>query len=124
MTEITSQTPTQGMTRPNPVVKNRNMIMQVLIFICTFGLYGIYWFYQTSVEMKYLQSDEAASPTLWTVLLFVPLGAFYSWYKYAELHEKFSPEKLNRWITLILWLFFPAAVWFLVQIELNKRATV
>ena len=107
----------------NAQVKYRDMWVQVLLMIVTLGIYAIYWFYQTAVELAALAEDNDAAPTLWTVLLFVPFGAFYSYYKYGELYEIVSFDKLNRWILLILWIVFSPAVWFIVQIDLNKRAT-
>ena len=76
-------------------VKYRNMMGQVGLFIITLGIYGIYWFYVTADEMKYLAKDEAASPALWTVLLFIPLASFYSIYKYSEIFQKISSDSLN-----------------------------
>ncbi len=32
-------------------IKSRNMIMQVVLFIITLGLYAIYWFYSTLKEL-------------------------------------------------------------------------
>lgn len=98
------------------------MPVQVLLMICTFGLYGVYWFYQTAKEMKGLTGDAEASPALWTVLLFIPPLGIFSWYKFSEIHEKVSPEKLNRWILFILHFVFLPAVWFIVQIDLNNFA--
>ncbi len=103
-------------------VKNRNMGVQILLIIVTCGIYGIYWFYQTAMELKSLANDQEASPGLWTVLLFIPFGSFFSCYKYSELYEKASTEKFNLWVLFILWLVFTPAVWFIVQMELNKRA--
>lgn len=104
-------------------VKYRNMWAQVGLVIITLGIYVIYWFYQTACELKYLAKDQAASPGLWTVLLFIPFGAIYSHYKYGEIFENVSTEKLNRWIIFLLWFVFSPAVWFIVQTELNRRAT-
>lgn len=104
-------------------VKNRNMLGQVGLMIITLGIYGIYWFYSTAEELKYLAKDETASPALWTVLLFVPFGAFYSMYKYSEIYQKVSSDSLNLWILFLLWIVFSPAVWFIVQTELNKKAT-
>ena len=104
-------------------IKYRDMWVQVFLMIITFGIYAIYWFYQTAVELAALAEDHNAEPTLWTVLLFIPFGAIYSHYKYGELYEKVSNEQLNRWILFMLWIVFPPAVWFIVQMELNKKAT-
>lgn len=103
-------------------VKYRNMFVQVILIIVTFGLYAFYWFYQTATELKAVTKDVEASPTLWTVLLFVPFANIYSYYMFAELYERVCTEKLNRWIILLLWVLFPPAVWFLVQRDLNTLA--
>ncbi|MBC7466490.1 MAG: DUF4234 domain-containing protein, partial [Bdellovibrio sp.] len=81
--------------------------------------YMVYWFYQTAQELKIISKDSEASPTLWTLLLFVPFGNIYSYYKYSELFAKVGTEKTNKWILFILWFFFCPAVWFLVQKDLN-----
>jgi hypothetical protein len=105
-------------------VKYRDMLIQVGLFIITLGIYGIYWFYVTADEMKTLAKDPAASPALWTVLLFIPFAGFYSFYKYSEIFQKISSDSLNLWILFILFIVFPPAVWFIVQTDLNKKATI
>lgn len=104
------------------MIKKRNMLTQVFIFVFTFGLYGIYWFYQTAKELKSIAQDNEAAPGLWTVLIFVPFGIIYSHYQYSKLFQKVSTEKLNKWILFLLWLVFAPAVWFLVQTDLNNFA--
>lgn len=105
------------------IVKKRNMLAQIGLMIITLGIYSIYWFYSTSEELKFLGKDDKASPALWTVLLFIPFGCFYSFYKYSELYQKVSSDSLNLWILFLLWIVFSPAVWFIVQTELNKKAT-
>ena len=109
------------MDRP---IKYRNMFVQVLLMIVTLGIYSVYWFHQTVSEMAAITEDHNAEPTLWTVLLFIPFAGLYSYYKYGELYEKMSAESFNRWILFLLWIVFAPAVWIIVQIDLNKRATV
>lgn len=106
----------------NPLVKRRNMVLQVILFFITFGIYAVYWFYVSSREMAALSGDKEASPTLWTVLLFVPIAHFYAHYKHAELFQKVSTEQVPKWVLFVLWIFMPIAVWFMVQMELNRRA--
>jgi hypothetical protein len=105
-------------------VKYRNMLAQVGLMIITIGIYGIYWFYVTATEFKYLNKDNTANPALWTVLLFIPIANFYSLYKYSEAYQKASSDSLNMWILFLLWIVISPAVWFIVQLELNKRATI
>jgi hypothetical protein len=104
------------------MIKKRNLLGQVGLMIITFGIYGIYWFFKISEEMKYVEKDDQASPALWTVLLFIPFGAFYSYYKFSELYEKISSDHFNKWLLFVLWIVFAPAVWFIVQTEMNKKA--
>ena len=104
------------------MIKKRNMLAQVGLVIITFGIYGIYWFFKISEEMKYVGKDDTASPALWTVLLFIPFGAFYSYYKFSELYEKISSDNFNKWLLFLLWIVFAPAAWFIVQTEMNKKA--
>jgi hypothetical protein len=98
------------------------MPKQVLLFVVTLGLYGLYWFYSVGYELKDATKDEKASPVLWTVLFFIPFGAIYSFYKFGELYERWSPDHFNRWLIFILHFVFAPAVWFIVQTDLNRAA--
>ena len=104
------------------MIKKRNMIGQIGLVIITLGIYVIYWFYKISEEMKFVGKDASASPGLWTVLLFIPFGCLYSYYKFSELYEKISSDHFNKWLLFVLWLVFLPAVWFIVQSEMNKKA--
>ena len=113
--EVVNQNPTP--------VKYRNMWSQVGLMIITLGFYSFYWFHQTAVELAAMANDHRAEPALWTILLFIPFGGLYSYYKYSELYEKISISHLERWILWVLWLVFAPAVWLIVQSELNRRST-
>ena len=104
------------------MIQQRNMGMQVLLMIVTLGIYGIYWFYVTSNEIVEHKSLDG-SAGLWTLLLFVPFGAFYSYYKQGEAVEALTDSAMSKWILFILWLVFSPAAWFITQTELNKRAS-
>ena len=47
-------------------IKYRNMFVQVLLFIITFGIYGIYWFYVTFDELNIANGKESPG-CLWTI---------------------------------------------------------
>lgn len=126
MTEQSSQQgaqPPAGNVYAVGGVKYRNMAAQVALMIVTFGFYSFYWFYKTSQEMQYLAQDDNASPELWTILLFVPFGALYSWYKHSQLVEKLTQGRYETVLIYILWIFFSPAVWYLTQTDLNRKAT-
>jgi hypothetical protein len=103
-------------------MRRRSMAAQILLTIVTFGIYSVYWFYSIACELRDATGDDKASPALWTVLLFVPFGFLYSFYKFGELYEKWSPDHFNRWLTFVLYLVFSPAVWFIVQSEANRQA--
>ncbi len=103
------------------MIKQRNMWMQVVLMIVTLGIYSIYWFYVTSREMLDHQEKEG-SAGLWTFVLFVPFGSFYSYWQHSKLVESVTGERYNHWLIYILWFFFTPATWFLTQRELNRIA--
>ena len=103
------------------MIKRRNMWMQVLLFIVTFGIYGIYWFYVTSKEMVEYKGMDG-SPVLWTVLLFIPFGFLYSHWKHSRAVEALTDGRYHVVLIFVLWLVFSPAVWVLTQVELNRLA--
>lgn len=104
------------------MIKRRNMWKQVLLMIITVGIYGIYWFYSTSKEMVEYKG-LGGRPGLWTVLLFVPYISVYASWKHSKAVEALTDGQYRALLIVILWIFFPPAVWAITQIELNKRAT-
>ena len=104
------------------MIKRRNMAMQVVLMVITLGIYAIYWFYVTSKEMNEYK-NLGASPALWTVFWLLPFVDLYAYYKQGEAVEALTDQSINKWIIFVLWLVFSPAVWFITQLELNKRAT-
>lgn len=103
------------------MIQRRNMWKQVLLFIVTLGIYGVYWFYVTSKEMVAYKGLDG-SPGLWTVLLLVPFVSLYSLWKQSKAVEAVTDGKYQAILMFILWIFFEPAVWFITQSELNKLA--
>ena len=103
------------------MIVKRNMLLQVIWVVLTLGLYTIYWFYVTSTEIMEYKKLEG-SPALWTVLLFIPFGSFYSYWKHGECVEALTDGKYNNLIMFLAWIVFSPVVWFLTQTELNKLA--
>jgi hypothetical protein len=104
------------------VPKYRNMFVQVVLFFITCGIYGIYWFYQTASELKQIARDPNASPALWTLLTIIPLVNLYAFYRYSELFDSATGEKLPWWAVFLLFIVCAPAVWLVVQLELNRMA--
>ncbi|MBU0527225.1 MAG: DUF4234 domain-containing protein [Candidatus Micrarchaeota archaeon] len=102
-------------------VKKRGVLFVIALSLITFGIYAIYWFYQTRNELNEL-TGETTSPILWTIGLFVPIVNLYVLWKHCDAVEIVSKKAQNKVIIFLAWLvFFPVAQ-YLVQEELNKLA--
>ena len=104
------------------MIKRRNMWTQVGLTIITLGIYAIYLFYITSKEMIEEKRLEG-SAVLWTVLSIIPLVNMIAYYKHGSAVEAVTEGAVNKWICFVLWIVFAPAAWFMIQTELNKRAT-
>ena len=103
-------------------IKYRNMLMQVLLFIVTLGIYAIYWFYVSAREMvDYRKLD--GDPGLWTVMFPLPLLNFYAAWRHAGAVEALTDGRYGRLPVFLAWVVFPPIAWFVTQTELNARAT-
>lgn len=98
------------------------MWVQVLLYIITLTTYSGYWFYVTSKEMSE-HLDRKDEIVMWTLLLCLPPFSLYSMYKQGELFEIFTAKSVERWLIFLLWIFFPPAVWFIIQRKLNETAS-
>jgi len=100
------------------MIKERNPIMVIILMMCTFGIYGIYWIFVTSKE---LQELGAELPSI--ILVFIPIANIYYLYVYLkEWHRVVNYEQDFMMVLLIYFVFSPLAIYW-VQTELNKKAT-
>jgi hypothetical protein len=109
-----------------PLGKPRGIGFGILIFIVTFGLYSLYWVYQTQEEVK-RHSGEGIGGVLGLVvwLIIGAISAFVIPSEVGKMYEKDGREPpITGWTGL--WLFpgailiIPAIVWFVkVQRALN-----
>ncbi len=103
-------------------IKHRDMMMQVVLFLCTFGIYGLYWFY---VTLKELHQDNGRDEWAgwWTGLLIIPIVNFFALWHHAHQYAQFVGGKYSGVAIFILWLVFFPAAWLLVQHDLNRAAS-
>ena len=66
-----------------PFTKYRNMWLQVLFYVLTFVIYGIYW-YMVSLQEMQRANAKGASGCLWTFLLFVPIVSLLTYWRQAS----------------------------------------
>ena len=102
-------------------IKRRNMIVQVILTIVTLGIYTIYWYHVTLNELHRANGKQEGA-AIWTLLLFVPFGSLFSYWHHSFEYSRFVSQKYPGIAIFILWLVFSPAVWFLVQIDLNRAA--
>ena len=103
-------------------IKNRNMIMQVVLFVITLGIYALYWYHSTLKEL-HTANGKNEGAGIWALVMMVPvLGYFASWH-YASEFSEFTGGKYPTLVMFLAWIVFAPIVWILVQIELNKAAS-
>jgi len=99
----------------------------ILLFIITFGIYGLYWVYKTHEEMKQHTGDGVGGVlglVIW--ILIWPVNAFVIPSEIGKMYQRDGREPpVTGWTGL--WLFpgfillIPAIVWFVkVQGSLNR----
>ena len=98
------------------------MWMQVLLMVVTLGLYSIYWYYATLKELK-VANGKDANVGLWVVLSAIPIVQLFAEWHYCTEFETFTGERYQKILIFLLWVFFPASVWFISQRELNRVST-
>ena len=103
-------------------IKPRNMVVQVILFIVTLSIYGIYWFYVTYRECSVGNGKEENQGCLWTILYIIPIADLFAVWRYSMEYAEFVDEKYPGIAIFILWIVFSPVVWFLVQRDLNRAA--
>lgn len=101
--------------------RERNLVMQFVLYIITLGIYGLFWFYSTADEMIRIKGIQG-SAILWTILLFIPFINLFAIWKHAETFELATDGAQNKVLMWLVALVFFPAYWLIVQTELNKRS--
>ena len=93
-----------------------------ILFFITFGIYGLYWFYQTADEMIRHNKQENENPLVWLILTLIPIVNLFAIWKHTKAVEQMSEKKVSGVVLFLLWLIFSPAALIWTQSELNKRA--
>ncbi len=110
------------------VGEKREPVMVLLFTFLTCGIYGFYWVYTTSTEMKNALGRADINPTLDVVLGLVTCGLYfiYLFYRYPQdllqLQDRAAlPRNDITMISILLAIFGLSIVsLFMIQTELNK----
>src|SRR5262245_4539476 len=110
-----------------PLGRPRGIGFGILIYVITFGIYGIYWAYKTQEEMKQHTGDGLGGVlglVIW--ILLNPVSAFVIPSEVGSMYANSGrPKPMTGWTGLWLYpgivLIIPAIVWFVkVQGALNR----
>lgn len=103
-------------------IKERNVVVGLLLTIFTFGFYSFYWLASTSRELKENDADAPSPHLFWLLILFpiAPLVLIYYAYRYSSALEEVT--SFSKWGMFLLLLFFYPAGYVLAQLELNRHA--
>jgi uncharacterized BrkB/YihY/UPF0761 family membrane protein len=110
-----------------PLGRPRGIGFGILLFIITFGFYGLYWAYKTHEEMKQHTSDGLGG--VLGLVVWIVVGAVSAFVIPSEIGKMYKRDgrepPMTGWTGL--WIFpgailiIPAIVWFVkVQGALNR----
>lgn len=102
------------------MLEKRNPIFAAIVPLVTFGIYMIYWFYQTLSGMVE-KTGKDINPGLWTVLLFVPIVNIFMVWKYTNMVEEVVGEH-SAVMLFVVWIFLAPVAIYLIQSDLNTVA--
>ena len=102
-------------------IKKRNMLMQIVLVVVTFGIYIIYWYYATLKELHIANGNDGGV-LLWAILSMFPVLNFPAKLHYSSEFNSFSQDKYPTLLVFLLFVVFSPAVWFIAQSDLNRAA--
>ncbi|AGN01132.1 hypothetical protein L593_05915 [Salinarchaeum sp. Harcht-Bsk1] len=93
--------------------------LQIVLFIVTFGIYGLYWYYSTNAQLA-AGTDAEFSPVARTLLSLLPfLGLYWSW-QFCNDAEAVTDQ--SGPLLFVLFIVFAPISWFLIQSGVNSTA--
>lgn len=112
------------------MIKEKNVVLAIVLSIVTCGLYGLYWFITITDETNQLTNTQMASGVVAILLTFVTCG-IYGFYWAYKLGEKVDMLKQQRGeapsssavLFIILQVLGLGIVNYIIaQLEINKFA--
>lgn len=114
------------------MIKEKNVVVSVLLSIVTCGIYGLYWMCTITDDVDNISENPTKRNGVVVILLtLVTCGiyGFYYWYQNGKLMEEANQRKgvsgsSNSILYLILAIFGLTIVnYLLIQSDINKYAT-
>lgn len=98
-------------------MKQRSVVMVIVLSIITFGIYALVWMVKTKNEMN---AQGANIPTAW--LLIVPIVSIWWMWKYSGGVEHVTRGKFSQVIAFILMFVLGVIGMAIIQDSFNKSA--
>ena len=107
-------------------IKERNIVVSILLTIVTCGIYGIYWVIMMAREAVSVKDASDSAILEIVLMLFLPfLGFFMTEKKFAEGCAAKGIEHSDNSILYLILCFLGPLAWanfYLMQTDLNKLA--
>lgn len=111
------------------MIKQRNLVMCIILTFITCGIYGIYWFICLADDVNTISNTQDTSGITVFLLTLITCGIYGLYWAYKA-GEKLDKAKQDRGIPasnggilyLILFLVGGIVAYALIQYELNKLA--
>ncbi|MDO5014663.1 MAG: DUF4234 domain-containing protein [Clostridia bacterium] len=104
-------------------IKKRDIVLNVILSIVTFGIYGIYWAYTLATESSRADDENESTVVIVLLMLLVPfVGVYFCEKKLVSACEKIGMkhEDMSLILLLISILGFPIVGFIILQDTLNK----
>lgn len=98
-------------------LSERSYLKMVVLFVITFGLYGIYWMHVTSKGLQ-KEFDLDYDPTVRTIMFFIPLVNIYATYKFCEAAQ--GVVDTDTVLLFVVWIVFAPLAVYLMQDGVNE----
>lgn len=100
------------------MLKQRSPLFVIVFSLLTFGIYFLYWFYDTNQQFK-RKLPDGSHPGLRTLAMLVPIVNIVAMYKHAESASEVTDG--HDWLLIFLaYLVFAPIAWFVIQSDINK----
>jgi nicotinamide riboside transporter PnuC len=96
-----------------------SLVTQVLLFVVTFSLYGIYWWYRTNQQLDAGTSTDI-SPGLRTVGMLIPIYNLVVIWRFSN--DATAVTDQDGLLLFVAFIVFAPVIWYLVQTGINGIA--
>ena len=98
-------------------LQHRDPVMVLIFSIITFGIYGLYWYVKTKLEMN---DSGAQIPTAW--LIIIPIISIWWTWKFCEGVDQVTDGKMSGPVAFILLFLVGSIGAAIIQSSLNRVA--